>query len=93
MGHPAAAVAATIVQWLGTNCGYGFLQSVEKAIDDARGRADAKFDARIRRSLETDRREQQEERQRGMTAEERRAEARERAKAEGRRSYAEETEL
>ena len=39
-----AAVAASVIQWLGTNCGMGFIWTCEKKIDRAR---DIERDKRI----------------------------------------------
>lgn len=47
-----AEVAASVIQWLGTNVGYGFIRSCERAIDEARRKDDrARADANSRPSL------------------------------------------
>lgn len=37
-----AAVAASVIQWLGTNCGLGFIRTCEEQIDKARRSDDEK---------------------------------------------------
>lgn len=65
-----AEVAASVIQWLGTNVGYGFIRSCERAIDEARRKDDrARADLSARRSLLEDEREAARPPRRGLRLE------------------------
>jgi hypothetical protein len=67
-----AHVAACVIQWLGTNCGGGFINKVEESIDRARTARDSKIFDRLeslRPCLATRRRLQMEEARKKAEAE------------------------